>query len=625
MIARVVINSPLPQLDRLFDYEVPAELETLVSSGVRVRVQFGRSKSLYEGFIVELVNKSEFEGKLAEIAEVVSSAPVLDQKIYQLVRAVADRQASTASDVLRLAIPDRSVAVEKRWLENQEDRQTANSAKAMLKETAARETAIVAPVTVSEGPSWVLEIILRAKETFERGQSTIIVVPDFRDQQALIDGFMKSDVASKVINFSTSLQKSKRYENFLACLSADESIVIGSRSSIYAPVRNLGQIIVWDDADRSHNEPSSPYSHTREVSLIRQKLEDCNLLLLGHSRSAEVERLLRMSFLRDVTKPFTLPRIANSDSDVRVDSMAWKAIREGLTKGAVLVQVSSKGHATSIFCSSCEKRAQCRTCNGPLWIDERNHTRCRWCNAVNLDYKCPSCLSTKLKQGSAGATRTAAEFGRAFPGTKVFEFTGEERSSSIKPGNFIVVATPGAEPRVEGGYAAVIILDANRALNQDSLRSTEDAVRQWANAIALAGVNARSVIVGVTGVLASKFALWAQAEIAAHEYSTRAELRFPPAIRLASVGTSKELIQVVVAELGTESGFEILGPMPITQNGIQSEWRVLVKYEYSDGSRLAELLRSVSLKLSAGQQRFSARSGRAMRPIRIKMDDVEVI
>jgi primosomal protein N' (replication factor Y) len=103
------------------------------------------------------------------------------------------------------------------------------------------------------------------------------------------------------------------------------------------------------------------------------------------------------------------------------------------------------------------------------------------------------------------------------------------------------------------------------------------------------------------------------------------ELRFPPAIRLASVGANKELIQEVSAKLSENGGLEILGPIPFSEQGVDREWRILIKYEYGDGQRLAEALKSTSLKLSSGNQRFSSRSGRPVRPIRIKMDDVEVI
>ena len=620
MIARVVIDSPLPQLDRLFDYSIPDELLDRISVGVRVRVQFGRSKNLLDAFVVDLVEKSDFAGELSPLAELVSAAPVLDPNIFALVRAVADRQASTASDVLRLAVPDRSVAVEKKWIES-----NSVSPDSKISGHGTKQTALVNPQTTDEGPAWAIQIRDMCQAAIKAGTSMIVVVPDFRDQAVLLDVLNAANLGSSVVNYTTDTQKSKRYAAFLNCLSMSCCIVVGSRSAIYAPARNLGDIIVWDDGDPSHHEPTSPYSHAREVALMRQRLQGCNLLFLGHSRSTEVARLVSLNFLQDVSTAFKLPRIANTDTDLRVDSMAWKAIREGLESGPVLVQVAAKGTATSVFCAACDKRAECGTCNGPLWIDERNYVKCRWCNAVNVDYSCQACAGTKLKQGSAGTTRTIAEFGRAFAGVQLIEATGENRTQTLKTGKFLVVATPGAEPRVDGGYSAVVILDANRALNRDSLRSTEDAVRNWSNAIALGSPDARNVLVGVAGLLAKKFSLWSQAEIAQREFATRAELRFPPAIRLASIGTTKDLIQEVQDELAKQSNLEILGPMPVADRGVSSEWRILIKYEYADGAKLAELLKAISLKLSAGHQRVSAKSGRAMRPIRIKMDDVEVI
>jgi primosomal protein N' (replication factor Y) len=618
MIARVVINSPLPQLDRLFDYEIPAQLAEEVAVGIRVRVQFGRSKTLVEAFVVEVEESSGFDGKLSAISEVVSSVPVLDSRIYTLIRAVADRQAATASDVIRLAIPDRAVAVEKKWLATNKVADHMNTVAQPV-----RVTSIVAPFTTASGPTWVNDALNLAKMSLSAGLSTIIVVPDFRDQDAVLRGF--KELEANLINLSTATTKAKRYENFLRCLSDDATIVVGSRSAIYAPVRNLGQIIVWDDGDQSHQEQISPYSHTREVALIRQSLERCNIHFLGHCRSTEIQRLVTLNYLVDATSDFQLPKIANSDGDLRVDSMAWRVIREGLSIGPVLVQVSSRGNSSSAFCSNCDHRAECRTCNGPLWIDDRNQVRCRWCNAVNLDHKCSLCASPKLKHGAAGTTRTVAEFGNAFPGVQIIEATGDSRLEVLRKAKVLVVSTPGSEPRVEGGYSAVVILDAKRSLNKDTLRATEDAIRQWSNAIALANAESRSVLVGVSGILASKFSLWAQREISEQELKSRIELRFPPTVRLASVGASRNLLDEVVQNLSDIPGIELLGPVPISDKGLESEWRILIKYEYSEGVDLAKALQAISMKLSAGQQRFNQKSGRAMRPIRIKMDDAEVI
>lgn len=621
-VARVAINSPLPQLDRLFDYSIPSELSEMALPGVRVRVAFGRGSALHDAFIVEVVETSEFDGKLSPLAEVLSEAAVLTQETFELARAVADRQAATVSDVLRLAVPDRSVAIEKKWL--LAPRHVSASA-AKTARTAVRETALIRPVVTQNGPEWARVIADKAIEASRQGLSSIIVVPDFRDQAQIFEYLAKSEAANSVVDYSTAQTKSKRYAAFLNCLSADSSIVVGSRSAIYAPVRNLRNLIIWDDGDTSHQEPSSPYSHTREVALLRQQLQSCDLFIYGHARSTEVARLIGIGYLTDATKSFPMPKIANSDADVRVDSLAWKTIRSGLETGPVLIQVADKGFSSAIYCADCGNRAACKSCNGPLWLDQRNIARCRWCNAANLDHRCSSCSSTKLKQGRPGSARTVSEFGKAFAGTRIIESTGDSPLLKIENERALVIATPGAEPYAEGGYSAVVILDANRALGKDSLRSTEDAVRSWANAISHIAATGQAVLVGVNGMLATKFSLWAMDEIASHELASRIELRYPPAVRLATIGAERKLLESLTPELSNIPGVEVLGPVSVLDKGVEVEARLLLKYDYSQGAALAAELKVQTLKLSSGQQRFSVKSGRAMRPIRVKMDDVEVV
>lgn len=617
-IAKVALLTPLPQLDRLFDYLIPANLSYEITEGIRVRVRFGRSTTLVEGFVISISKTSNFEGSLSEIVEVVSTAKVLNSDIYALASAVAARQAATVFDVLKLAVPDRSVAVEKKWLE------VFNPVTRSKRGSSERTSQIVRPLTNDEGPEWVLTISRIVMESIATGGSAIIVLPDFRDHSVLIEHLLASAASEHVIDYSTTLPKSKRYSSFLKCISQTQSVVVGARSAIYAPVNNLTKIIIWDDGDASHQDQSSPYSHTREIALMRQVIEKCDIHVLSHSRSTEITRLIAIKFFTDTSVPFPIPRVANSVSEARVDSLAWTTIRSALKTGAVLVQVASRGSSSSAFCSNCNRRAMCKSCNGPIWIDSRNMARCRWCNSGNLDHRCQDCGSVKMRLGIAGTSRTASDFGKAFPGTRIIESTGESPILHA-PSNSLVIATPGAEPLTKGGYSAVVILDAQNALGKDSLRATEDAIRNWCNAIALMNSTGSAVLVGLSGTLATKVSLWAIDDISRHELESRIELRFPPAIRLASIGAERNLIQSVIQELGNIDGIEILGPISITDKGSEIESRVLLKYEYSIGAKLAETLKTQSLKLSAGQQRFSAKSGRAMRPIRIKMDDHEVI
>ncbi|MFO7690845.1 MAG: hypothetical protein R6W83_09900, partial [Cryobacterium sp.] len=145
LVARVMIDSPLPQLDHLFDYRIPEELVGHVSAGVRVKVPFRSGGRILNGYVVEVFEPAgfgsheqpaavsagvpgalpgalpglaaaPFHGALSPLHELVSEARVLTQPVWELARSVADRAAGNVSDILRLAIPPRQVRVEKAWL-----------------------------------------------------------------------------------------------------------------------------------------------------------------------------------------------------------------------------------------------------------------------------------------------------------------------------------------------------------------------------------------------------------------------------------------------------------------------------------------------------------------------------
>jgi primosomal protein N' (replication factor Y) len=271
----------------------------------------------------------------------------------------------------------------------------------------------------------------------------------------------------------------------------------------------------------------------------------------------------------------------------------------------------------------CATRATCKACSGPLWIDATNVPRCRWCNLQNLDFECRECRSTNLRQGLGGSTRTAAEFGKSFPGVAIVESAGDKIRSTVPPKKQIVIATPGAEPHVDGGYAAVVILDAWVPLHIDSLRATERAVARFCTAISLLAVDGRCVIAGVPASLGQDLALFNLEKIAREELESRRELAFPPHVRLASlqgeVEQTRKLADAVRQQLPR---VEVLGPIQLRRGG-EIENRFILKFAYADGNDLAKALRAEIMALSAGMS--VATSGRNQRAIRVRMDDAEVI
>ena len=613
-IASVAIDSPVPNLDRLFDYLIPEELEDSLVVGARVKVPFGRSKTLQDGFVIAIGESSAFSGKLAHLASMTSSVPVLPESSHSFLRSLAERQACTLGDLLKLAIPSRSVAIEKKFV-------AENSGYALEKKRT--NSALTASLVEPRDNVWVERAITFAARQKSDGFSTIITVPDFRDLSLLKTSFDQAGI--DYIDYTSDRKASARYLSFLACLTPGEHIVIGSRASMYAPLQNLGGIYLFDDGDDNLVEPTSPYVHTRDVALVRQSSSGCDLAIEAHYRSTEVQRLVDIGFFTDNTTLFSNPNVAVNDDNAKLPTMAWQLIRGTvLDEGkATLIQVIGKGVARSTYCFDCGERAKCSSCHGPIWIDASNTPKCRWCGLNNLNFKCQSCEGTRLRQGSGGASRTVTEIGKSFPGAQVIESTGDKPILEIKPGKRIVVATPGAEPKVAGGYGCVVILDANAALAKDSLRAQDIAIRNWVNAIALLSGTGTAVVSGLPQKLGQRIALWQLNDIAREELENRKELDFPPALRLASVQGEKAIVSAVISEID-HTKYQILGPISLKSDRTDVDQRFIIKYPYSQGLNLAAEIKSAISKQTAGQTRIGS-NGRTSRAIKVRMDDPEVI
>ncbi len=477
--------------------------------------------------------------------------------------------------------------------------------------------------TISMTPAWVKLFVELAGQNLSRGKSTIILVPDYRELQLIIEALAQAGHSESVANYSQDQPKSKQYGAFLRALESTPRIIVGSRSAAFAPAHNLGSILVFDEADRSFTDQSAPYLNSRDVVLVRQGIEQCSMVFASHSISCDMKRLIDSNFLENKSQVFANPRISNSEPGLRVDSHAYTAIKSGLELGPVLVQVASLGDSTAIYCKACDEPARCPDCMGPLWIDATGAKKCRWCNGFQLNYRC-SCGGTEVALGRAGATRTAAELGRAFPTARVIESTGDARTVKIQRGKTLVVATAGAEPYVDGGYSAVILLDARIALSRQNLRAQEEAVRIWSNAVAKASSNAQCVLVGVSGELSQLFCLWNHDKIAENEYRSRRELSLPPAIRLGSVSGNLELVTGISDSLKSQKDIVCIGPAPILNVAREELWRLIFKYPYSAGIDLAKTIKAEVAIIGAGKTRV-ARSGRSARAITVKMNDAEVI
>ena len=647
-VARIAVDISLAHLDRPFDYLVPARLDQAAVPGCRVRVRF--AGQLVDGYLLERTETSEHQGRLARLERVTSPEPVLTPEIFDLARAVADRYAGTLADVLRLAIPPRHATAER------EAPQTGTAgapapappdpgswsrypAGAAFLAGLAEGRPVRAAWSALPGPEWPAEIAVAAATTAAAGRGVVIVVPDARDLDR-VDAAL-TEAAVDHVCLTADLGPAERYRRWLAVRRGQVRVVAGTRAAMFAPVAGLGLVVLWDDGDDLHAEPRAPYPNAREVLALRAHRTGAAALIGGFARTAELTQLVAGGWARPLAGGAealrqAAPRVRAAPDEAelardaaamtaRLPSLALRTARNGLAQGPVLVQVPRRGYLAAVACARCRAQARCAICAGPLEIGGSHGTPgCRWCGALAADWACARCGSGQLRALVTGAARTAEELGRAFPGVPVRTSGGPHVLAAVPAEPALVIATPGAEPVAEGGYAAALLLDGWALLGRPSLRAAEEALRRWLNAAALVRPGAPVVVLAEASLPpVQALVRWDPVTFSERELAERAELGFPPAVRMASVTGPPEAVSDFVGAAGLPDRAEVLGPVPVEPAPARPDpaapeparERALIRIGRRDGPELARALHAAQATRSA------RKDGGA---VRVQLDPAEV-
>lgn len=655
-IARVLLDSPLPHLDRPFDYLVPAELSDAASPGVRVKVRFGGQE--LAGFLIERLASTDTTARLVNLGKVVSPVPVLSPEVLGLAQSVAARYAGSVHDVLRVAVPPRVARVEKEFAGRVPGAGAGTGSPEQPADRSGTSEAVPEPTQSEQNPfrryahgprflshlaaghspravlsslrgygpdAWPREIAAAVEATVLSGRGAVVVVPDQKDLARVMDALQERVPADTAVRLTGEDGPTPRYRSFLQLLYGDASVAVGTRSAAYAPVANLGLVCIWDDAEDLHAEQRAPYQHARDVLLLRAEAAGAGMLVASHTRSTEAQRLIESGWAAALDAERALVRAStarvmstadtfNLERDplaarARIPHAAWKAAQDGLKRGPVLVQVARTGFSPALSCQDCREPARCRQCQGPLAQSGRNSPpACRWCARPEPRWHCPHCGSFRLRASTAGAGRTAEELGRAFPSVTVVSSAGDHIRAEVPDAPALVVATPGAEPVAPSGYAAALLLDGTAMLSRQSLRAQEETLRRWLTAAALVRPASDGGVVVVTAddtATVGHLLRWDPAGAAERELALRRELGLPPAVRYAELTGSRDGLDSFVSRLGLPESARIVGPAPVEEPPAHGSgettprWRTLCFFPYGDANVITPAMRSAKAALSA--------------------------
>jgi primosomal protein N' (replication factor Y) (superfamily II helicase) len=633
-VATVVVDTGLAHLDRPFEYLVPQSMSETAVAGARVKVRFAGQD--LDGFVVARQAEADHQGRLSPIRRVVSPEPVLRPVGLAVARAVADRYAGPLGDVLRLAIPPRHAAAEKALALEAPvpDPLPAPSGPGPAWSRYAAGPAYLARLASGQSPAaswlalpsaeppadWPAALAAAAAATLAAGRGSVLVVPDHRDVKRLDAALTDALGPGRHVRLTADQGPQARYTAWLKVLRGHVSVVVGTRAAAFAPVSDLGLVAWWDDGDDLLEEPRAPYPHVREVLLTRAGIEGAAVLSGGFSRTAAVQQLIdegRLHSIAGRSVRTVVPRVEVAGEGIELvrdpaaasahlPSIAWRTAKAALESGPVLVQVPRRGYVPSMSCQTCRTPVRCPQCGGPVAVSGRRaEPACRWCARVLGRFECRSCGGRELRSSVVGARRTAEELGRAFPGVPVHTSGSGAVLDRVTDSPALVIATPGAEPVADGGYAACLLLDAWASLDRPTLDAGQEALRRWLGAAALTRGSAqggRVVLCGAPSHTAlppvEALVRWDPAWFADRELAERRELALPPTVAMAALSGDRRAVEAALRQAALGSEVEQLGPL----SGEEDTVRVLLRVPLAKAPELSAALRAMKAVRSARKE-----------------------
>ena len=453
---------------------------------------------------------------------------------------------------------------------------------------------------------------------------------------------------------NAQMAPAERYRAYLATSEGQVRCVIGTRAAMYAPVDGNALFFILDDVCYQDADGMMPYANARGVLRLRAKSHNGVFVAMANARSVQSQWETDAAHVGTtqvsgfstpihafpaVTKEASpwirwlnrdeLARLADATIGARVPHTAVRVLSKALGSGPVLLSIPQDGISEALSCAKCHRQARCSYCTGPLERLLDGSVRCRWCGSATVQWACPACRGERMRVVRVGAAGTAQELSRLFRGVPIVLSTPSQPRGIVSDIGFtpqLVIATPGAEPRVRGRnpseceYRAVAILDAWTSLYAFGIDAGIDTLTSWMRAVSLCAPRIRggqALLIGETDpTLAQSLMLWNSTLLAQTELQEREQTALPPVFAAACVWGRRDAVKATLERIGALGGGDmstietaegvlpsVLGPVPIPQprtidsrelEGTADRVKAVVRVPQSRRGELALRLRSAS-------------------------------
>ena len=458
-------------------------------------------------------------------------------------------------------------------------------------------------------------------EALKQNKTAIVLVPEISLTPQMLDRFIARFGKEEIAVIHSKLSIGERYDEWNKIKEGKAKIVIGARSAIFAPVQNIGIIIIDEEHDSSYKSEAVPKYDAKEIAKKLAKENKCPLILgsatpdlntyykakQGKITLLELTHRANNSKLPEVEIVDLKMELANGNRtmlSVKLHDAIEKNLQE---KRQTILFLNRRGYSTFIMCRECGYTVKCKNCNISMTYHKtENKLKCHYCGyEENVVTVCPECKSTKIRYFGTGTQKLEQEINKIFPQATTIRMdvdtvtkknSHEEILNKFRNENIDILI--GTQMVVKGHHfpnvTLVGVIAADSSLNIDDYRANERTFQLLTQVAGRAGrekLDGRVIIQTYTpdnfSIICAKkqdYEMFYNTEIA-----LRKQLNYPPFCDIILIGfnslSEKEIIEVsqrVYMELKNnlnKDEFNVLKPMPSPIDKIQNKfrWRIIIK------------------------------------------------
>ena len=641
--AEIAIALPI---DHIFHYSIPEKLSGEIAIGKRVFVPFQNRTAV--GYVVGFSEIADVKG-VKDIISVIDKEPVLTEEMLKLTKWVKDNYFCSWGEAIAAVIPSgikkgkEAIGSRLKETENAPEKFPQSVPHNLMEEQSRALKSVIESVDKHEYRTFLLhgitasgktEVYLQAIEhVLKASRQAIVLVPEISLTPQTIERF-SSRFGDHVAVIHSRLTPAKRFLEWKRIKEGKANIVVGARSAVFSPMKNLGLIIIDEEHETSYKQDDVPRYHARDVAEERARLNSCPLILGSATPSLESfykakngiyrlvrltkrvdERLLPKAKIVDMRMELAARRRITIFSKVFLDAVA-NTLKAGKQ---AMIFLNRRGFSTFINCKKCGFIVKCKRCDTTLvYHFENKKLICHYCNyTVNPPDACPKCKSDYIKYLGLGTEKVESEISRSFPHAKIARMDSD---TTVKRGSHdrilgdfksgrtnLLVGTQMIAKGLDFPEVTLVgVVSADVSLNIPDFRASERTFNLLTQVGGRAGRGEDGGEVIIQTYTPSHYAIIAAAK---HDYEkfyneeivARKELLFPPFISLTKVTVrarndalaAKVAEELKIAIRSADAEMLIAGPSPAPIARMRGYYRYNIVLKAKERLAMCELLKKV--------------------------------